>query len=390
MKKIHNLSLFSCLLIFGVPLNLSADDLLPENPGNCSINCSEVQGQVLPESPAGITALPKEKIQQDFWGRDSTKSYYLEDANAQQGGINHQLNEIFYNLSPYHANVGTRVDRLGQAVDEWVGDSEFFQSQRSNRLDITFPISYRLDDGSFNFMPQFQAKLYFPNTNQRWSLMVETTKDSFGGLTDNKSSNVAATANNEDDKVNLTLQKLMVDNPYFTIRTDLGGTFKGIEPDPLAGFRLEYILPTSERHQNRLIQKAYWQRMVGKVFDTQYRHDLSLDTKHLVRADSRATWWYDEEYWSLSQSLGYYQTINQHRFFSYTLRSDWRTVPRENVRHESVGIGWGWRETLYQQWVFARLSPYLNYRHDADRKMYFFEPSITLALELSFYDVKKQ
>lgn len=355
----------------------------------CYLDCEKASGELLPENPSGVTAIPQDKIKSDFWGRDSTKSYYLEDANATEGGLNHRLNEMFENLTPYQETLGTRVDRLGQSVDEWIGDSEYFESQRSNRLEVKFPIGYRLDNGTFEFTPQFQAKVYFPNTNQRWSLMVESTRDALGNVTEkDANNNVAVGANKQDDKVNLTLQKLMVDNPYFTIRTDLGGTFKGIEPDPMAGFRLEYILPTSDSHQNRLIQRAYWQRLVGNVFDTQYRHDWLLDAKHLVRADSRATWWNDEDYWTLSQSLGYYQSINAHRFFSYTLRSDWQTEPN-NIRHESVGIGWGWRETVYKQWVFARLSPYLNYRRDAERKIYFFEPSITLSLELSFYDVKK-
>lgn len=378
------LSLGLCLAVSSVYAN-TADNAPSNLPQS---NEDEEVLDLLPESPTGRTELPKERIQQDFWGRDSTKQYYLEGSSQAGEGFKSELNDMLSTLSPYQNQIGTRVNRLGQFVDEWLGDSEHFQNQRSNRLDMTFPITYRLHDQSFNLIPQFQAKIYFPNTNQRWSLMLETSKSTLISVGDKTLNTIAVQANNEErDQLNVTLQKMIVDNPYFTVRTDLGGTFQGVEPDPVAGFRLEYLLPTSDIHQNRLIQKLYWQRLKGKVLDTQYRHDWLLDDKHLVRADSQITWWHDEDYGMLSQTLGYYQSINPHRYFSYTLRSDWRAYP-ERIGHDSLGFGWGWRETVYQKWVFLRLSPYLNYRHDWVRQEYFFEPSITLALELSFYEVK--
>lgn len=380
----YPLSFFPSLLILLILSTKLSAESLPEIKLEAGGILNNEEGiELLPLVPFQRTSLPKDQIQQDFWGRDSKKAYYLQGSENNVDGAAKMVTELLETLEPYQQSLGTRVNRLGQVVDEWLGGGEHFQRTRSNRLEVSFPLTYGFYNNEFSLNPQVQAKLYFPNTNRRWSLMVESAQNNIN--TNGATAQTQATPNLKDEQaVNITLQKLVIDNQYFKVRTDLGGSFNGLEPDPLAGLRLEYLLPTSDIHQNTLIHKAYWQRLKGNVFDTLYRHDWLLDSTRLFRSDSQAIWWHSDQYWDLSQTLTVYQNINQHRNFAYTLRSDWQTQ-RGYLQHLSYGAGWGWREDIFQKWVYASLNPYLNWRHDLVSDRYVSEPSITLSLEVHFF-----
>lgn len=321
----------------------------------------------------------------DLFGRESPKEYFLEQK--------YTLDSKYYpygwleRAGYYQEELGSRVAELGNAIDRIFSDDDYFQNSQGSRLEIHFPLIYDDNQRSIELSPRIRTKLPLPNTNKRLNLILDSTKNSLTGMADPaKGEEFSSISKLSDDELNLVLRGNLIKNNWYRLSLDIGGGFDAINPNPMIGMRLNVNLPSSQRHSNRLIPKIYWKRFSGEVFDAQYRHDWLLSKNKILRFNTGTTWWNRDAYWHIYQAVTYYDKVNTHRVFSYSLRGDWDTE-NKGLINSGYGIGFSWRERIYKNWMFTSLSPHLFYENNLTAGKYILKPTITLSVEIHFYDL---
>jgi len=318
---------------------------------------------------------------------DNRKQYYLQDLTPSDSVILRQAQQFFELTEPYQNYFGTQVNTMANQIDEWVSDKTHFEEVQNNHFEVQLRNRYETSSQKFSLQVNFRVKLYFPNTEKRFKLYIESARD---GLYDTNREGTGAVqkpnpiSNQQEDAVQATIRGRLLSNKNYKLSLDVGGSFNGIQPDPMLGLRSRYEFLNSTEHQNLIVQRLYWQRFKGGVFDNFYRHNWRINNYKLVRFETQLTWWNVDRYWQASQTLSLYDKINVHRFFTYSLRGDWSTK-NSPLHNENYGVGFSWRERAYKKLVYVEFNPYLNYRHDLKTKQYDIEPSIELNFEFHFF-----
>lgn len=304
--------------------------------------------------------------------------------------LKENLQQLIATMDPLQAYMGEKVNYYGLQVDRWFGGREDFSFEKSNRIEVVFPLIYQQKSGSMRLDPSVKARLYLPRMQKKLQLIVDSTGDTFFG---DSAQTTPYGQNNQpalqQENFLISLRRTLFENEWFDVSADAGSRFTNLRPDPVTGLRVKFSMPSYSEHKNSLLQKFYWQSSIGRVADTQYLHDWLLSNPLLLRYQTGLTWWASDVYWSHAQSLTLYQSINHHRSFSYSISGLWKTQDNNHFANMHYGLNVSLRERVYSDWFFAALTPFVNYRHDLEKQHYYFEPGIVFGLEAHFFERKK-
>jgi len=284
--------------------------------------------------------------------------------------------------------MGKYVNDAGETIDLFFGRDTTNLTFKGSQLDILLPVVF-YDSGSLSTSANFRAQIDLPRTNYRWKLFIasfeQTLEDSPQTLSGiGESTNVSNTGTVDDNNANslgALYQLFEMENTKANI--DLGVNASSlIEYSPFIRLKLRYRKPLTPELTSRLTQNTFWSTARGGALDLKQTFDYEYRKDILLRSQTSAIWWNDDEYTQLNQRAVLFNKLNAHRVHAYYVRGQWDNSLGA-MDFQTLATGINWREKLYKEWLFAEFEPKLTWRVDDDFK----QPiaSVMLMLEMRFY-----
>lgn len=333
------------------------------------------QLDITPQETESQVLLPQTKTE---------KTYFLEDVKTPL------LNDTFHYLDQFQGWVGAYIDDFGESADDFFGTEESFDRTRGSRVDVMTPIRIHAS-GQIDTEVKFRAKIELPKTNKKWNLMVTSANDSIDSMMGQGDNNQAIVANNNvTDQQGSTAVgfRFMLDAADYTSSFfDFGLNFRNIiEPDPYVRIKGNYKWQLSERLFSRMTQDLFWESYQGVGLASRQTFDYQANQDFLLRSETSGTWWDKDQYYELAHTFYLYEKVNIHRGVAYNLGWNWDTKevgPHLTAYHTGMNL----RERVYKKWLYVEIEPRIDFSQDTDFKEA--DPSITLMLEMQFYDQQK-
>lgn len=291
-------------------------------------------------------------------------------------------------LEEAQKRMGKYVNDTGEAIDLFFGRDTTNITFKGSRLDILLPMVL-YDSGSLRTSANFRAQIDLPRTQYRWKLFLasfeQTLEDSpqaLSGIGESTSVSSTGTVNDTNsNSLGALYQLFEMENTKANIDIGLNASSL-IEYSPFIRMKLRYRKQLTPKITSRLTQNTFWSTARGGALDVKQTFDYDYRKDVLLRSQTAAIWWNDDEYTQLNQKAVLFNKLNAHRVHAYYLRGQWDNAS-DVMNFQEVSIGINWREKLYKEWLFAELEPKMTWRADDDFK----QPiaSILLMLEMRFY-----
>lgn len=331
--------------------------------------------QPLPESASSQTPSPS---------KPEEKTYFLEHTDIPL------LNDTLNTLDDWQKWVGSEVEDLGQATDDFFGTETAFERSQGNRLDISFPFQFH-QDGQIDQSINLRAKIDLPRTNKKWQIIVTSAEQSLTeSLTGNDNTQPVqrkATAVNDKNNSNAVgLRFLMDTKDLISSFVGFGVNFRNIiQPDPYARIKANKKWLLSPVWVSRMTHDLFWESVQGVGLRSSQTFDADLGQQHLFRSETIGTWLDKEQAYDVIHNFILFDQINVHRGLAYHLGWNW-TTKQKGFYLSAYHAGVNWRERVYKKWLFVELEPRVDFTEANEFKKADF--SVILMLEAQFYKVK--
>ncbi|PLA74685.1 hypothetical protein CYQ88_05075 [Hydrogenovibrio sp. SC-1] len=329
-----------------------------------------------PNPPPASNELPAESSDQ--------KTYFLEHTDIPM------LNETLNRLDDWQKWVGSEVEDLGQATDNFFGTEVAFEQSKGNRLDISFPFQFH-QDGQIDQSINLRAKIDLPRTNKKWQIIVTSAEQSLTeSLTGNDNTQPVqrkATAVNDKNNSNAVGLRFLIDTKdVISSFVGFGVNFRNIiQPDPYARIKGNKKWLLSPVWTSRMSHDLFWESVQGVGLRSTQTFDANLGKQHLFRSETIGTWLDKEQAYDIDHNFILFDQVNVHRGLAYHLGWSW-TTKEKGFHLSAYHAGVNWRERVYKRWLFVELEPRVDFSESNDFKQADF--SILLMLEAQFYKVK--
>lgn len=312
------------------------------------------------------------------------KTYFLEHANIQM------LQDTLDTLDDWQQWVGSEVEDLGQATDDFFGTETSFERSKGNRLDVSFPFQFH-QNGQIDQSINIRAKIDLPRTNKKWQLIVTSAEQSLTDtLTGNDNTQPVqrkATAVNDKNNSNAIGLRFLIDTKdVISSFVGFGVNFRNIiQPDPYARIKGNKKWLLSPIWVSRMTHDLFWESVHGVGLRSSQTFDAGLSKRHLFRSETIGTWLDKEQAYDVAHNFILFDQVNVHRGLAYHLGWNW-TTKNKGFHLSAYHAGVNWRERVYKKWLFVELEPRVDFTEANDFKQADF--SILLMLEAQFYKVK--
>ncbi|MCF6253713.1 MAG: hypothetical protein L3J38_03085 [Thiomicrorhabdus sp.] len=291
-------------------------------------------------------------------------------------------------LEDAQKTMGKYVNDTGEAIDLFFGRDTTNVTFKGSQLDILLPVVL-YDSGNLETSANVRAQIDLPRTHYRWKLFIasfeQTLVDTPQTLSSiGESTNLANTGTLDDNNANslgALYQLFEMENTKANIDIGLNASSL-IEYSPFIRVKLRYRKRLTTELTSRLTQNTFWSTARGGALDLKQTFDFDYRKDILLRSQTAAIWWNDDEYTQINQKAVLFNKLNAHRVHAYYLRGQWDNASGA-MQFQELATGMNWREKLYKEWLFAELEPKLTWREDDG----FNQPiaSVLLMLEMRFY-----
>lgn len=290
------------------------------------------------------------------------------------------LNSTLETLEGFQVWLGGHVQHTSDEIDNYFGTDDSFDLTRGNRLDIRAPITIH-DSGEVDMRVRFRAKLVLPKLRERWHVLVESERESESGVRDSR---LSSDTTREKSKTTLALQALLNEAKGRELSFKVGIRTAGLlKPDPYVRLQKRFEFNLIDGWDSRMTHSLFWKRVDGPGIDSAVVFDRPIGKQYLFRAQSDGTWWHNEAYYDLLQRLLLYQTINQHRLFTYQTWMSFDSKQQHSFQKTGYGLAFNWRERAYKNWLYFEVEPGIKWVEDNQ----FSDPDISIMfmLEMRFF-----
>lgn len=299
------------------------------------------------------------------------------------------LQDIMGTLDEWQHSLGSEVEDIGQATDDFFGTEASFERSEGNRLDISFPFRFH-QDGQIDQSINLRAKIDLPKTNKRWQIIVTSAEQSLTeSLTGNENAQPVerqATAVNDQNNSNAVGLRFLIDTKDLIASfVGFGINFRNIVlPDPYARIKAEKQWRLNPIWISRMSHDLFWESLQGVGLRSRQTFDANLSKQHLFRSETIGTWLDKDQAYELNHNFILFDQVNEYRGLAYHLGWSWTT--QDTFHLSAYHTGFNWRERIYKKWLFVELEPRIDFSEEDNFKTSDF--SVLLKLEVQFYKLK--
>jgi len=312
--------------------------------------------------------------------------HYAQSEQAILDEVNYSaVKDALGTLSYVQSSVGEYVGSFGERLDNFFGSEEARDFKNRSKLKVYLPIHW-YEGGKVESHVNFKVQIDLPRTNHRWKLFVSSFEegDENGEVsqTSNYASNSSVTSDSNLNRVGARYMINQDNQNYDFIET--GVKFVDIyKPN----FFIKYLERDREVYghhfESRTYKTFYYEEQDGLALEAKFLLDKKMDRRHLLRSQTRATWWQEDGVVDLNQRFIYFTKVNANRATSYYVSGHW-TADNQELDFENVDLALSLRERAYQDWLFVELEPKITwFPHPKILSSPYY--SFRLQLEMHFY-----
>ncbi len=287
----------------------------------------------------------------------------LYDVNPQEGGgsqdiiINkvrvEQASKIGF-IEYSHDWLKEYIDTLSYSVDgffidTFFGDDILDDDVSGSRAKISF-FTRRVIGQPVDYNYGLSIKLVLPNTNERFKLLLESSDEDDGGRESNALDSV------EGVEYSTALRYIFKETERWKVNFDTGVKW-GFPPDPFTRLRMRRYA-YFENYRVRATQTLFWSVRDGIGERTTLELNRPLNIDRLIRLNMGAQYLLDNDYFELNYGAALFHELNEKEVFAYYVRASGDTI--DDATFNNYGIGVRYRRKVYQDWMFAEISPELE------------------------------
>lgn len=252
--------------------------------------------------------------------------------------------------------VSEKIVTYSKDIDEFFGDKRYFQEK--NDSVILLGINEALEQSGNNpFAVDLQAKLDFPATQKRYSLVLESNPDqkTAGEVKANPATTPKTTAPTQQYAASLRFEKHEESRWHFS--SELGAQFQ-FPLDPFSRIRGSYSIPL-EDWRLKVAETFFWFSTSGLGETTQIDFERLLSPPVLFRSTSTATCFESPQNCDLSQSLSVYHTLSDREALVY--QASIIGVSQPEFAENDYILLLRYRYRLHKEWVFFEITPQIHF-----------------------------
>ena len=250
-------------------------------------------------------------------------------------------------LREYIDDVSYGVD--GFFIDNFFGDDIINDDVAGSRAKLSF-FTRREIGKPVEFKYGIDVRLALPNTNERFSLLVQSSDDE-----DEGQENIPIDIN-EKAEYSTALRYMFKETEFWKVSFDNGIKW-GVPPDPFSRLRFRR-LTYSDSYHTRLTQTIEWSADDGFEESTRFELNRPLNIDRMIRFSGGASYALEDDFFELDYGVNLYHELNRKEVLAYYLRVSGANT--KNMSFNNYGIGIRYRRLVYQDWVFAEVTPELE------------------------------
>lgn len=298
------------------------------------------------------------------WGLERQ---YLHSFDLQDGGgsepiridvihLEEQTNISFIDyshdwLKDYIDDLSYNVD--GFVIDTFFGDDIIDDDVSGSRAKISF-FTRREIGQPVDYNYGISIKLVLPHTNERFNLLLQSSDEN----EDERESNPINTIDNVE--YSTALRYIFRETDRWKVNFDTGIKW-GFPPDPFTRLRFRRYA-YFEDFSVRATQSLFWSTGDGTGEKTNVEINQPLNIDRLLRYSVGAKYLLNNDYFDLNYSATLFHELNASEVLAYYFRALGDTI--KDTSFNNYGIGVRYRRKIYQNWVFAEISPELETASD--------------------------
>ena len=222
---------------------------------------------------------------------------------------------------------------------------------------------------------RLRARVDLPRTKRKLKLLIDTDPtEKQDPLQRSVDQAPAATTQTSDVYASVQREK---ERKGWLIRPSLGVKIR-LPMVPFAKLEFTNLFPF-KYWQLRLNENMYWYEDSGAGSDSTFDYDIPVGDGNLFRAESFARWTEETNYFALSQTFAFYQTLSPTRKISYQIGAYGQTQPTWYMTQYLAVIRY--RQNIHKDWLFFEIQPQVLYQKTNEWND---ELSLLLKLEMLF------
>lgn len=237
----------------------------------------------------------------------------------------------------------------GFFIDTFFGDDILEDDVSGSRAKLSF-FTRRVIGQPVDYNYGLSVKLVLPNTNEKFNLLLTSSEEEEG----ERESNAIDTVENVE--YSTALRYIFKETDRWKVNFDTGIKW-GFPPDPFTRLRMRRYA-YFENYRARTTQTFFWSANDGFGERTSFELNRPLNIDRLVRFNTSAQYLVDKGYFDLSYSTTLFHELNAKEVLAYYFRASGDN--REDVTFNNYGVGVRYRRKVYQNWMFAEISPELE------------------------------
>jgi hypothetical protein len=263
---------------------------------------------------------------------------------------------LFASMDAQRNFVSEKIVTYSKDIDEFFGDKRYFQEKNDSVILLGINQAFE-QSGNNPFAAEVQAKLDFPSTQKRYSLVVESNPDqkTAGEAKANPATTAKTTATTQQYAASLRFEQHEESRWHFS--SELGAQFN-FPLDPFTRARGSYSIPI-EDWRLKVAETVFWFSSSGLGETTQLDFERLLSPPVLFRSTSTSTCFEAPQNCDLSQSLSIYHTLSERAALVY--QASVIGVSQPEFTENDYILLLRFRYKLHKEWVFFEITPQIHF-----------------------------
>ena len=264
--------------------------------------------------------------------------------------------DIFGVLDTPHKYVSEKLEWLVTGVDKFFANEALYTYSTDSYVQLSGEVWFEEMTGNTTTQGKLRARVDLPRTKKKLKLLIDTDPTEKQNPIE-RSVDQGSVATTQNTDVYASVQRERVRKGWL-IRPSLGMKIRS----PLVPFaKLEFTnLFPFKYWQLRLNENMYWYNDSGAGSDSTFDFDLPVGKQNLFRATSFARWTEETNYFALSQTFAFYQTLSPTRKISYQIGAYGQTQPTWYMTEYLAVIRY--RQNIHEDWLFFEIQPQVLYQ----------------------------
>ncbi|MGV8933185.1 MAG: hypothetical protein ACOH1I_01075 [Gallionellaceae bacterium] len=269
-----------------------------------------------------------------------------------------------------------KIVTYSKDIDEFFGDKRYFQEKNDSVILVGINQAFE-QSGNNPFAVEVQAKLDFPSTQKRYSLVLESNPDqkTAGEAKTNTATTPKTTAPTNQYAASLRFEKHEESRWHFS--SELGAQFQ-FPLEPFTRMRGSYSIPI-EDWRLKVAETLFWFSTSGLGATTQLDFERLLSPPVLFRSTSISTCFEAPQNCDLSQSLSVYHTLSDKAAIVY--QASVIGVSQPEFAENDYILLLRYRYRLHKEWIFFEITPQIHFPRTDNFKL---NGLLLLRLEMLF------